>query len=64
MLPPCESVWAEKLSSGNFSIKNIPFYAKGISLDQDLGQQILIKRELQYVIEPVEKLEGVFSFVE
>ncbi|EBX8126971.1 DUF4265 domain-containing protein [Salmonella enterica subsp. enterica serovar Tyresoe] len=37
MLPPCESVWAEKLSSGNFSIKNIPFYAKGISLDQDLG---------------------------
>ncbi|EDW4488198.1 DUF4265 domain-containing protein [Salmonella enterica subsp. enterica] len=28
-----ESVWAEKLSSGNYRIKNIPFYTKDVSLD-------------------------------
>lgn len=28
-----ESLWAEKLSSGNLRIKNIPFYTKEVSLD-------------------------------
>lgn len=26
-----ESLWAEKLSSGNYKIKNIPFYSKDVS---------------------------------
>lgn len=28
-----ESLWAEKLSSGNYKVRNIPFYSKDVSLD-------------------------------
>lgn len=31
-----ESVWGEKLPSGNYKIKNIPFYTKEVSFDDEV----------------------------
>ena len=30
---PCERLWATDLGSGRYKLRNIPFYAKGVNLD-------------------------------
>lgn len=49
-----ESLWAEKLSSGNYKIKNIPFYAKEVSFNDvvsirvEPGDEFLFHKIVRY----------------
>ena len=50
-----ESVWAEPLSDSLYQIRNVPFYAKGINLD-DVVRTVLVGEKL--FLESIEQRSG------
>lgn len=43
-----ESVWSDSLASGLFKIKNIPFYTKDVSLDDEVSTDVGADGELVF----------------
>ncbi|MCD2223372.1 DUF4265 domain-containing protein [Listeria cossartiae] len=51
-----ESLWAERLSSGNYKIKNIPFYAKEVSFNDVIS--IRVGSEGEFLFHKIVRYSG------